>query len=85
MVILIIGFQILKLFLCGIWNLRREKHYPLGSSDLVLHGSINQCVVNGRDAIYGSTFMRYYLFIYFDWYIMLFVKPLANAYYSVNK
>ena len=44
MVILIIGFQILKLFLCGIWNLRREKHYPLGSSDLVLHGSINQCV-----------------------------------------
>ena len=40
-----------KAFLCGIWNLLKEKVYPLGSSDLVLHSSINQCVVNGRDAI----------------------------------
>ena len=52
-----------KAFLCGIWNLRREKLYPLCSSDLVSHSSINQCVVNGRDAMHGSTFMRY-LFIY---------------------
>ena len=52
MVILIIGFQILiKAFLCGIWNLRREKLYPSGSSDLVLHSSINRCVINGRDAM----------------------------------
>ena len=50
MVILIIGFQILRL-LCGIWNLRREKLYPSGSSDLVLHNSINQCMVNGRYAM----------------------------------
>ena len=28
---------------CGIWNLCREKHYPLGSSDVVLYSSINQC------------------------------------------
>ena len=32
-------------------NLRREKLYPSGSSDLVLHSSINRCVVNGRDAM----------------------------------
>ena len=51
MVILIIGFQILRLFLCGIWNLHREKLYPPGSSSLVLHSSINQCVVNGRNAM----------------------------------
>ena len=40
-----------KAFLCGIWNLHREKVYPLGSSDLVLHRSINQCMVNGRNAM----------------------------------
>ena len=52
MVILMIGFQILRLFLCGIRNLCREKLYPSsGSSDLVLHSSINRCVVNGRDAM----------------------------------
>ena len=51
MVTLIIGFQILKAFLCGIWNLRMEKLYPSGSSDLVSHSSINRCVVNGRDAM----------------------------------
>ena len=51
MVILMIGFPILRLFLCGIWNLHRDKLYPLGSSGLVLHSSINQCVVNGRDAM----------------------------------
>ena len=38
-------------FLCGIWNLHREKLYPSGSSDLLLHSSINQCMVNGRDAM----------------------------------
>ena len=51
MVILMIGFQILRLFLCGIWNLHREKLYLSSSSDLVLHSSINRCVVNGRDAM----------------------------------
>ena len=30
-----------KAFLCGIRNLRREKLYPSGSSDLFLHSSIN--------------------------------------------
>ena len=44
-------FSNTKAFLCGIWNLRREKLYPSGSSDLVLHSSINRCVVNGRDAM----------------------------------
>ena len=38
-------FSNTKAFLCGIWNLRREKLYPSGSSDLVLHSSINRCVV----------------------------------------
>ena len=40
-----------KIFLCGIWNLHREKLYPLGSSHLVLHSSINRCVFNGRNAM----------------------------------
>ena len=44
-------FSNTKALLCGIWNLRREKLYPSGSSDLVLHSSINRCVVNGRDAM----------------------------------
>ena len=35
--------------MCGIWNLRREKAYFSGLSDLVLHSS--RCVVNSRDAI----------------------------------
>ena len=34
-------FSNTKAFLCGIWNLCREKLYPSGSSDLVLHSSIN--------------------------------------------
>ena len=45
-------FKILRLFLCNIWNLRREKLYPSsGSCILVLHSSINRCVVNGRNAM----------------------------------
>ena len=44
-------FSNTKALLCGIWNLRGERLYPSGSSDLVLHSSINQCVVNGRDAM----------------------------------
>ena len=44
-------FSNTKAFLCGIWNLRREKLYPSGSFNLVLHSSINRCVVNGRVAM----------------------------------
>ena len=44
-------FSNTKAFLCGIWNLHREKLYPPGSSNLVLHSSINRCVVNGRNAM----------------------------------
>ena len=50
MVMVITGFQILRLF-CGLWNLRREKLYPPGSSNLVLHSSINRCMVNGRNTM----------------------------------
>ena len=48
-------FSNTEAFLCSIWNLLREKFYPLGSSDLVLHISINR--------FYGNTFIIY-LFIY---------------------
>ena len=48
-------FSNTKFFLCGIWNLHREKLLSLGSSNLVLHSSINQCVVNGRDAMAGHS------------------------------
>ena len=46
MVTLIIAFQILRLFCVAYGILCREKLYPSGSSDLVLHSSINRCVVN---------------------------------------
>ena len=35
-------FSNAKAFLCGIWNLHREKLYSLGSSDLVLYSSTDQ-------------------------------------------
>ena len=60
MVILMIDFQILRLF-CVAYG--REKLYPSGSSDLVLHSSINRCVVNGRDAMAAHS-RDIYLFIY---------------------
>ena len=44
-------FSNTKAFLCGIWNLHREKLYSSGSSDLVLQSSITRCMVNGRDAM----------------------------------
>ena len=47
----IISFQIPNAFLCRILNLCRERLYALGLSDLVLHSFINQCVVNGRNAM----------------------------------
>ena len=44
-------FSNTRIFLCIIWNLCRKKLHPLGSSDLVLHNSINRCVINGKDAM----------------------------------
>ena len=47
-----VGFQILRFFFFfGIWNMRREKLYSLGLSDLVSHSSINRCAVNSRYAM----------------------------------
>ena len=51
MVILIIGFQILRLF---VWHMEFVKEETLSFrfiSDLFLHSSINLCAVNGRDAM----------------------------------
>ena len=51
MAILIIGSHMLRFF-CVTYGICAKKLYPLGSfSDLVSHRSINQCVVNGRDAM----------------------------------
>ena len=61
-------FSNTKAFLCSIRNLYREKFYPLDSFDLVLHSSINRCMVNGRDA----AFMRFYLFIYLFTYLFIY-------------
>ena len=45
-------FSKIKVFLCSIWDLSKEKLYPLGSSlDLISHSSIKQCMVNGRNAM----------------------------------
>ena len=53
MVTLIIGSQILyKDFLCGVWNLRKEKLYP---NDFLMNtasnSSVERRVVNGRNAM----------------------------------
>ena len=52
MVTLIIGSQILKALLCGIWNLRKEKLYP---EDFLMNKASNSSVerrmVNGRNAM----------------------------------
>ena len=54
---MIIGFQILRLFLCT-WRIEFEQGeiHPLGSSDLVSHSSIDAWSM--AEMLYGSTFMR---------------------------
>ena len=64
MVILMISFQVLRLFCVAYGPCAGRDLILSGSSDLVLHSSINRCVVNGRAGCYGSAFMRYY-FIHF--------------------
>ena len=51
---MVIGYQILGLF-CG------KKGYPIqcGFIILVLHSSVNQCVIIGRNAMTVRAFMRY--------------------------
>ena len=52
MVILIISFQTLFCVVYMEFTQNKEILYSLGSSsDLVLHSSINRCVVNSRDAM----------------------------------
>ena len=51
MVILIIGFQILRLFCVANGIYAGRNFFLLGSSDLVLHSYVNRCVVNDRDAM----------------------------------
>ena len=52
MVTLIIGSQILKTFLCGVWNLRKEKLYPDDfSMNTASNSSVERRVVNGRNAM----------------------------------
>ena len=74
-------FSNTKAFLCGIWNLRREKLYPSGSSDLVLHSSMHQSMRGQWQRCYGSAFMRY-LFIYLFIYICYYKCTLGN--YKLN-
>ena len=57
-------FSDTKAFLCSIWYLHREKLHPLGSSDLVLHSSINRSVVNGRDAMAAHSWDIYWFYFY---------------------
>ena len=78
MVILIIGFQT-KAFLCGIWNLYREKLYPSGSSDVVLHSSINRCVVNGKNAMerFHEIFICLFIYVISVWHPGVFSAWMA--------
>ena len=45
------GNQDYKLYIIIINEFAQREFDPSGSSDLVLHSSINRCVVNGRDAM----------------------------------
>ena len=54
MVTLIIGSQFsnIKSFLCGVWNLRKEKLYPEDfSMNTALNSSVERRVVNGSNAM----------------------------------
>ena len=45
-------FSNIKSFLCGIWNLRKEKLYPEDfSMNTASNSSVKRCVVNGRNAM----------------------------------
>ena len=52
MVTLIIGSQILKNFLCGVWNLHKEKFYPEDfSMNTASNSSVERRGVNGSNAM----------------------------------
>ena len=52
MVTLIIGSQILKSFLCSVWNLRKEKLYPEDFlMNIASNSSFKRRVVNGSNAM----------------------------------
>ena len=45
-------FSNIKSFLCGVWNLLKEKLYPEDfSMNTASNSSIKRCVVNGRNAV----------------------------------
>ena len=55
-------FSNIKSFLCGIWNLCKEKLYPEDfSMNTASNSSVERRVVNGRNAIWQS--VHEYLFI----------------------
>ena len=52
MVALIIGSQILKAFLCSVWNSRKEKLYLKDfSMNTASNSSVERRMVNGRNAM----------------------------------
>ena len=58
-----IGFQNTEAFLCGTWNLCKEKLCPLGSFDLaVLHSSISIDVWSMAEMLWQDI---HEIFIYF--------------------
>ena len=45
-------FSNIKHFLCGVWNLHKEKLYPEDfSMNTASNSSVERCVVNGRNAM----------------------------------
>ena len=70
MVILIIGFQILRLFCVAYGICKGRNFYPLNSSDIFF---IAPSMLDQRQKCYGSTFMRY-LFIYHLKYTLLKIQ-----------
>ena len=66
-------FSNIKSFLCGVWNLHKEKLYPEDfSMNTSSNSSVKRCVVNGRNAMAMS--MLYSMSIYYYWTTQLILQ-----------
>ena len=65
-------FSNIKSFLCGIWNLRKEKLYPDDfSMNTASNSSVERRVVNGRNAM--ASVHEYLLLLYIIYIIYIYI------------
>ena len=65
-------------------KLHRKKFYSLGSSDLVLHSSINCCVVNNRNAMAVHLQDVYLNVVYVYFFLLFCTVPLSIVDVNTN-